>query len=74
MKLLYLSGFPRSETTDIHDWLLSSPSCCGIHEEQGLDSVERAMVTLQKIHFDKGTAWLSSLFPLTDSLSEEECL
>ena len=72
MKLIYISGFPRSGTTYIHSWLLRSPSCSGVYEEQGLDVIWRTTKLLEGVHYDEVTNWLWKLFPDNESLTPEE--
>jgi hypothetical protein len=69
MILLYISGFPRSATTYLQRWLLSSKSCFGIDEEQGLDVIWKNMQFLKNSHFDDVTA---SLWSVLNKLPEQE--
>jgi len=72
MKLLYITGFPRSSTTYLFNWLRNSISCYGVREEQGLHVIWGAMDTLKDFHFDDVTSSLWKLFPSGMTLSRDQ--
>lgn len=72
MKLLYICGFPRSGTTYLQRYLLSSLHCTGLDDEQGLDVVWRAMGIVKDRHIDEITADLWSRFPSQTPIGDEE--
>ena len=72
MKLLYISGFPRSGTSYLHRWLKACMNCYGVKEEQGLDVVWKAMKQFGRGDYDQVSSSLWSLTTLNKSLTDEE--
>jgi hypothetical protein len=72
MKLLYITGFPRSSTTYLLNWLRNSVSCFGVREEQGLHVLWDAIETLKEVNYDDVTSSLWKLFPPGATLNREQ--